>query len=293
MTELENFTRNAAKRYLQNIVFVDDEIYSHGTGKPVTVTEMPVFASPFGREGERIKPAEQKVEGLDECSGLKVPYHPRQLVQSFAREGMVCALYEPVEGFETNQDSELFKLCERADVVILDWDLFNEDGRNIQPLIRNLVSQSQNSVPHAARLVVVYTARPDLKRVADLVYEYLRGHDLEADEVNAPATLVFGATRVIVLGKPDVPGRTEESKALEVPESQLAERIINEFALMHAGILPSYALYGMASLRRNSKKILDKFHSDMDGPFLLHRAMLLEDEDEAEWLRLVAEGKSA
>jgi hypothetical protein len=292
MTELENFTRNAARRYLQNIVFVDDEIYNHGTGLPAVVADIPEFASPF-REAERSYHSDVDTTNADEAlapSISKIPYHPRQLVQSFAREGMVCALYEPSDGFETDANSELFKLCERADVVILDWDLFNQDGRNIQPLIGNLISQSQNSVPHAARLLVVYTAKPDLKRVADAVFEYMKGKGLEADEVIDPTTLVFGATRLIVLGKPDVSGRPAESKALEVPESQLAERVINEFALMHAGILPSYALYGMASVRRNSKKILDKFHSDMDGPFLLHRALLLENEDAFEQLpELIAE----
>ena len=48
---------------------------------------------------------------------------------------------------------------------------------------------------------------------------------------------------------------------------------------MHSGILPSYALHGMASVGRNSKRILDKFHRDMDGEFLLHRASLLANED--------------
>jgi hypothetical protein len=50
---------------------------------------------------------------------------------------------------------------------------------------------------------------------------------------------------------------------------------------MHAGILPSFALHGLASLRRNSKRILDKFHGDMDGAFLLHRAALIETDGEA------------
>src|SRR5690606_13043883 len=62
-------------------------------------------------------------------------------------------------------------------------------------------------------------------------------------------------------------------------EDKLAGRVIDEFVKMHSGLLPSYALHGMSSVRRNSKKILDNFHGDMDGAFLLHRALILTSED--------------
>ena len=48
MTTLEEFSRKAAAQYLQNIVFVDDEIYVKTTGQPVAVTSLlPAFKTPF------------------------------------------------------------------------------------------------------------------------------------------------------------------------------------------------------------------------------------------------------
>lgn len=281
MTYLEEFSRTAAKRYLQNIVFVDDEIYVKASGQPtITTADIPPFPTPFiSGQTQLIKAVvEQQIDQK------KIPYHPQHLVQSFAREGMVCALYQPTENFDTGKGSELFKLCERTDVVILDWDLFGYDGKNLVPLIGNLVDESQNSVPHHSRLCVIYTTKPALDRVASAIYDYLSNASLAVEAVTKPATLIAGATRIIVLGKPDVPGRTEEIKALEVLEEKLAERVIEEFAKMHSGILPSYALRGMAAIRRNSKKILDKFQNDMDAAFLLHRALLIADEDAFEQL---------
>ena len=275
MTKLEEFTRKAAAQYLQNIVFIDDEIYDQPTGRPVVLSSvLPPFKSPYTKSK-----AEPKNDVDNENSSEKTPYRPKQLVGSFAKEGMVCALYEPSEGFETKQDSEIFKLCERADAVIFDWDLFGEDGKNILPLIENLVDDSQNSVPHHVRLCVIYTNKPDLERVANAVYEHLNNARLKIEPVQKPLTLRAGATRIIVLGKPNVVGRTEESKVLEVLEENLAARVIDEFAKMNSGILPSYALHGMSTIRRNSKKILDKFHGGMDGAFLLHRALVVESED--------------
>jgi hypothetical protein len=236
--------------------------------------QLPSFKAPFAKTS-----TVPKKEGAEEEKTEAPPFHPKQLVGSFAKKGMVCALYEPSAGFETAKGSEIFNLCERADAVIFDWDLFGEDGRNILPLIKNLVDESQNSVPHHVRLCVIYTNKPDLERVANAVYEHLNNAMLEVELIQKPLALHAGATRIIVLGKPNVTGRTEENKALEVLEENLAGRVIEEFARMNSGILPSYALHGMSSIRRNSKKILDKFHGGMDGAFLLHRALIVSDED--------------
>jgi len=286
MTTLEEFSRKAAAQYLQNIVFVDDEIFDRPSGRPVEVTtQHQAFKTPFAN-----KAAAPKVEAEVNEQDDKPPFHPKDLVGSFAREGMVCALYEPAEGFDTSKGSEIFNLCERADAVILDWDLFNENGKNILPLIGNLVDDSQNSVPHHVRLCVIYTNKPDLERIASAVYDHLKGVGLEVEPVQKPLALLAGATRIIVLGKPNVTGRTKENKVLEVLEENLANRVIEEFARMNGGILPAYALHGMSTIRRNSKKILDKFHGDMDGAFLLHRALVITSEDAFDQLpELIAE----
>ena len=342
MTTLTDFSRDAAKRYLQSIVFVDDEIYRRDSEKPVEVsTDIPQFKSPFvitdpAFDGgvpvfasdhqvppeTRLSTGDAAVPSSDQSATqfapaaaavelepsptpilpiqavpatppppdeIKPPYHPRQLVESFAREGMVCALYEPKVGFVSGNTSEIFKLCERADVVILDWDLFGEDGMNILPLIANLIDQSQATIPHHVRLCAIYTSKPDLMRVANAVYEHLHARKVELEPIQL-TTIVAGATRVVVWGKPDVVGRSTAGHSLEVPEEDLAGHVIDEFAEMHKGILPSYALHGMASVRRNSNRILEKFHSDMDLVFLLHRATLLADEDAFEQLpELLAE----
>lgn len=315
--QLADFSRESAKRYLQNIVFIDDEIYTKLTGQPVISTlELPAFQSPFGAQSAApedakviiaAKTSTEKADVADvatpeavrsdkqqelptevkpvnnakevEKTEEKIPYHPRHLVESFAKEGMICALYEPKENFVADKDSELYKLCERADVVVLDWDLYGMDGKNILPLISNLVDESQNSIPHHSRLCVIYTTKPDLARVGGAIYDHLNTAKLQVQDVIKPATLVAGATRIVVLGKPNVPGRSPEIKALEVAEEDLAIRIIQEFAIMHEGILPSYALRGMAAVRRNSKKILDKFQKDLDSVFLVHRALVLKHED--------------
>jgi len=280
VTALEIFAEESARRFLQSVVFVDDEIYVSGSGKPVEVS-IPLGPppSPFTSVGTRDQARSGAAAELAEpvWEATSGAYHPRELVESFAEIGMACALYEPEEGFQTDKNSKLFKLCDRADIVILDWDLYGQDGGNILPLVCSLASSGQSSVPHHVRLCVLYTTKPDLTRVASQVFDALKKLGDMPVSVADIFTITAGATRISVFGKPDVSGRTEASKVREVPERDLANCVVREFARMNAGLLPSYALNAMASIRRNTKRIIEKFDSTMDASFMVNRALLIAD----------------
>lgn len=202
---------------------------------------------------------------------------------------MVCALYEPTEGFKTDSESDIFKLCERADAVILDWEFYKEPGTKILPLIAGLVTKSQTTVPHHVRLCAIYTTTPDLNRVAQQIFDHLSKEKLSVEPEGA-LNLVAGSTRIVVLGKPTTGRPKDQVEEAEVAEKDLADRIIAEFATMHEGILPSMALDGLAAVRTSSKKILDKFRSDMDGAFLVHRGLIFPGDDAFEQIpELLAE----
>lgn len=288
MTAIQDFAVEATRRYIQSVVFVDDEIFVADSGK-VMVPEIKLGGMNVFRKDSATISKESVADDKEKRVPGPAPFHPKQLVESFARQRVVCALYEPAEGFETSSDSEIFRLCERADVVILDWDLYNEDGRNILPLLENLVTQSQTTVPHHVRLCAIYSTKPDLFRITGQIFDTLKKAGLDINVLD-DNKLSAGSSRIVVLGKPST-GRPEKQKALaEVPEADLADRIILEFAKMHEGILPSLALHGMASVRSSAKKILDKFGADMDGAFLVHRAMIHPADDAFEQIpELLAE----
>jgi len=297
LTAAKEFALTAARKYLQSIVFVDDEIY-----QPLPVaaikadvggaaTAMRVFAKPVepkveevieANAGESDKSSETDPNG----GGL---YHPKQLVESFARERMVCALYEPQKDFPTDSNSEIFKLCERADVVILDWEFYKEPGKKVMALVSGLVAAAQTTVPHHVRLCAIYTSTQNLKHVAQQLYDDLKKRDLNV-EIDGEYNLNAGSSRIIVLGKPSLGRPQDQVKAAEVAEADLAQRIISEFATMHEGLLPSMALHGLASVRTNTKKILDKFQKEIDGAFLAHRGLILPGDDAFEQIpELLAE----
>ncbi len=296
MTAAKEFALSAARKYLQSVVFVDDEIYQQVPAKTMKVdivgsaTAMRVFAKPIEPKVEELiaESAEAaKGEETDPSGGGL--YHPKDLVESFARERMVCALYEPKENFSTDSDSEIFKLCERADVVILDWEFYREPGKKVLALVSGLVAAAQTTLPHHVRLCAIYTSTQNLKHVAQELYDHLTKLDLGV-EVDGEYNLNVGSSRIIVLGKPSIGRPREQIEAAEVAERDLASRIISEFAAMHEGILPSMALQGLASVRTNTKKILDKFRKEMNGAFLAHRGLILPGDDAFEHIpELLAE----
>jgi hypothetical protein len=325
LTEVRDYALAATKRYLQSVVFVDDRIYYPVIAPPDVKFEssksMNIFATGKSSKPSTEVPEEPKSAAMPsksttkdsststaDANPAKVPlkveearvigkapddetiYSSKDLVASFARNRMVCALYQPDKDFKTDAESEIFKLCERADAVIFDWDLYKDAGESVLALISGLVADSQTAVPHHVRLCVIYTSTPDLAKVATMVFDQLRKDKAKVEPLgDDPLILIAGSSRIVVLGKPG-PGRQPEQKKAEVAEKDLAERVISEFASMHEGILPSLALDSLAAIRTSSKKILDKFRSELDGAFVVHRGTVYPDDEAFEQIpELLAE----
>ena len=278
MSALTQFSKLAARRYLQSAVFVDDHIFDQKTGMPTTPVDTLPQRKPIYRRGIGVASSTKVSNDTHSAETVDRPYHPKELVSSFAREGITCALYEPPEGFDTDPGSEIFKLCERPDIIILDWDFAGDNGLKALDLIAALVKQSAEEYPHHTRLISVYTADQSLVGVANKIADRLKKDGLDATPKSEQCRLQSGATRLLILGKPIARFGDEEEK-FTVKESDLADKLINEFVAMNTGILPSYALYGLAAIRSNSKRILDRFHGDLDGAFLLHRELVSTSEE--------------
>lgn len=277
MSALEVFNLSATKRYLQSVVFVDDNIFDKGSGMPMAVPEVkiPTRKTIFRRKATD-QPGGPPVVNptMDNVN----PYRAKDMVSSFAKEGIICALYEPSPGFATDKDSEIYKLCERPDIIILDWDFAGDQGKKARLLISALVKHSQASLPHHVRLLSVYTSDPSLTAVSNSVFDTLTKAGLEARPIETSNRIQSGSVRLLILGKPIQRFGTDEEK-FTIEEKDLAATLIREFAMMNSGLLPSVALHGLAAIRRNSKRILDRFHGDLDGAFLLHRAMVASSEE--------------
>ena len=82
---------------------------------------------------------------------------------------------------------------------------------------------------------------------------------------------------VVIYGQEVASCHIDESQVVS-PEG-LANRIVHDFAKTYEGILPALALRGVASIRNNVKRILDKFPADMDPAIVLHSGLTIKERE--------------
>ncbi len=154
-------------------------------------------------------------------------------------------------------------------------------GKKATDLVGNLVEQSMRDIPHQLRLIQIYTREPDLMSVADDAYKALVDRIgkqfIRVEDGSDKLILTTDNSRVVILGK-----RTKTSPLgylnFFVHEEDLAQRTISEFSQLASGLLQGIVLRGIAKIRENNRRILTRFHKDLDIAFLTHRALLLPDE---------------
>jgi len=279
----DNFIIESAERYLRTVVLIDDRIYENERGsvashltKPPAVRRKPALKSAISPPDKSDKEIE-KFEVSEEAD--EVSFHDIQ--NSFAEKRIICSLYQPKKRTTFDEKSEVYMLCSTADVVIVDWDLDDPSGNKATTLVGSLVEQSQIEIPQQLRLVLIYTLEVNLQFVADKILgdlvERLSKDKITVDPQSEGLVPTTENARVVVLGKRENTTLTQFSDYW-VPESDLATRTIREFSRLASGLLQGIILRGVANLRENNRRIIARFHKDLDLAFLAHRSLLLPNE---------------
>jgi len=279
----DKFIIESAEQYLKTVVLIDDRIYENKRGSIALRLTKP---SAVGRKAALKSATSSSDKSGKEIEKAEVPEEPDEVsfhdVQnSFAKKRIICSLYQPKKSASFGEQSEVYKLCSNADVIIVDWDLDDPSGDKATTLVGSLVEQSRVEIPQQLRLVLIYTLEVNLQSVADKIYDdlvkRLSKDDVAVDPQSGGLVLTMKNARVVVLGKREDTTLTQFSDYW-VPESDLATRTIREFSRLASGLLQGIVLRGIANLRKNNRRILTRFHKDLDIAFLTHRAFLLPDE---------------
>ena len=124
------------------------------------------------------------------------------------------------------------------------------------------------------RLIAIYTEGPNFNTIRDRVEAAIapfhEGHDLELDGFR----LSKGPLHIVVLAKESAVTISPELGIPTATDSELANRLVEEFALMTGGLLWNAAIAGIATVRDNAHRILANFEKGLDPAYLGHRLML-------------------
>ena len=280
--KLAEYSTSVAEQFLQTAVFVDDKIYD-GDREHVKVNANlePSKVRGAARKSASLATSPQLVSPQEQPRGLRC----QDIVESFAKKRIVCSLYQLGRTSGAGPQSNLYKLVASADLLVIDWDIQGDKGVKASQLVASLVRSSLENEPEQLRSIIVYTAEANLKAsVADKLFEKLSDEleeefEIELKKEDKGMAFHTKNSRIAILGKPIVIGRSADFSDYVVLESDLADRAIAEFSKLASGLLQGAALHGMALIRKNTRKIITMFGSELDAPFLVHRALSLPNEE--------------
>ena len=246
-----------AERFLQTVVIVDDEAYIR---QP---TESPSGLKPPGRDTQARIVKEQTESKATHGGQTDHSLDVGVLANSFSSRGLICAIVTPPSG--ANMENALVRSVKRTDIVILDWKLNNDNGEKTLSILNHILEDDDERL----RLIAIYTAEQDISGIGQLIYDELT--EFRRDKHNV--VLDRRRCRIVIYAKSNTP-LTDNLKGRSVSESDLPQKLIEDFADMTKGLLPSIALTALSVIRENAHRILERFDSKLDPAFLTHRACL-------------------
>ena len=257
MNEFRQRCQETARRFLQTVVIVDDEAYIESAQSPGPLekpTRRATVHMTGGKAAGTVGRDKRSNHSLD--AGI--------LIESFSKQGLICAVVAP--RFGTDLSDIVAPSVKRADIVILDWQLNSDDGKNTISILKNIWMEDAGD---RLRLIAIYTAEQNISQIGQSVLREL--HVLEGDEHSV--VLSHRHNRIVIYAKSDIPVVPELNNR-SVSESDLPQRLIEDFTSMTEGLLPNIALTSLAAIREGAHRILDRFEAKLDPALLTHRACL-------------------
>jgi hypothetical protein len=287
MNQTSNFfsrSLSVATAFLQTAVVIDDRAFRDERNPPEALPG-PLLAP------DTLATAETSAETLPQISAKaddsiseKADPNPhgidaRAVIDSFAQFGIVCSVLRRAEDEDlTLVDDRAHRLSAAADISVVDWQVHNADGSDSSEQTLNFlqaaVRESIESQPQQLRLIIIYTGSLDLIGVGAEVAKCLESAAGVAPFQESELAFRIRGIRVVVLGKPSNKRPIQVHSHEVESDAQLAKRAAQEFAIMTAGLVSNVALASLTEIRRATHRLLTRFESKLDAPFLSHRALL-------------------
>lgn len=289
---IREYTEEAVRKYLRTVLLVDDRLFQPKSeeaagqedGDALCLSVAPDTSALYMADSVNIMDRfdQSKETFLNEApSPAAETFSPHKVVDGFYRQGIVCGLYEPKtsEFSDGTIPQRLVDLCDHSDVFILDWKLKdNQTDSPVPILIEQLLNRDDScGEPRAVRFCAIYTDEA-LGTVFSALHSAIIARfpqkTIEKDLSNYRIHL--GGLTIRLYRKTDAPEAADNSKRF-VSSSGLAETIVQDFVAEYEGIMSATALRGIAEIRSNAKRILDKFPPALDYALMVHAGLTVKE----------------
>ena len=265
----------AVEKFLQTVVIIDNEAEIHDGGVPESKkasrrSEAP-SAKPDKDMGAGTTHGGGNTRNVPVNNGNSHILKLNKVANAFAKKNLTCGIYIPSD-LDPPDDEELISTAVNAvlhtDACVLDWYLRDNDaGQAIEVIKRVWVKDTEAG--GQLRLILVYTAEPDLEEASNMLAKELCDAN-PVDDAEVP-TLSATNLRIVFLNKPTTTGRLE-NPTQKVEWEDLPERVVKEFTELSKGLIRAYALNSIANIRRDTHRILAQFNPCLDAAYVADRA---------------------
>jgi hypothetical protein len=269
-----------AAEFLQTAVVIDDRAFRDEATLPevtpgplvapdsletVDISSLPSLSEP----ATDFEPVDPNPHGID----------ARAVIDSFAELGIVCSVLRRESGEDlTNLGDRAHKLSVAVDISVVDWQVHRPDGSDSHEetleFVKTAVEESIRSQPEQLRLIIIYTGTLDLLSVAAEIEKCLQSAAGFEPQKDGDFAFRVHAIRVVILGKPSNKRPADLQSHQIQSETELANRAVQEFAMMTTGLISNLAVASLAEIRKTTHRLLSRFGQKLDAPFLTHRALL-------------------
>lgn len=283
-TDFETLKLEAARRFAQTMIVIDDEATQQEPEPPKPPPEK-ALQVPDRKTRSGAKTAEPPTEqGQSGDDLVQFPLNAKLLIENAMASGLICSVLRPKEKEEDLPD-RVANAAQVADIICLDWEIHNDGGDTASEIIKSIIQKDEEQNGRL-RLIAIYTGEKKSGDITDKVFKAIPG-DLRTEHGFKKKPLEIrskNGVRVVCLFKTGIKfADSEEAKSNQVSEDQLPERLQAEFARLSEGLLSNVALATIASIRTSTHHILSKFTGQMDGPFFHHRALIGSPDDAEEY----------
>jgi hypothetical protein len=198
----------------------------------------------------------------------------KALTDAFLKAEVICGVHKPIKGDDSV--ALAVKAAKRADIVVVDWYLEDHSSTKAKAIIAGVL-KSDVEEHGRLRLIAIYTSEPGRTMVAKELLDAL-----EKDQRLVGCLSLDGAalrstdTRICIFNKE---GTLQTGDVLTVPEAELPEHLLREFAKLTDGLLANFAVSAVAAVRRGAHHVLARFPKELDGVYLAHRISLRNPEE--------------
>ena len=273
-------TRKAVLQFLKTAVVVDNEPELAASNPAITTPAALVLDAGLDDESYVAVPPEPNLENRN---ALEI----RKISDSFSEQGIACAFVLPdKEQDEVGIRRRVLLAAKTADILIIDWHLSNGTSSLTLQLL-NEIAISDARENGRMRLTCIYTGESLDAQMFEQAKEHLSVEGAEYSDIQGVAGFDYCAkskTSLLILASKD-----------SISADLLPANLIDSFAELAKGLVPSFALAGIGSIRKNTHHMLTRFSSSIDSAYVANRLITNPPGDVAELMRelLVAECDNA